>query len=160
MLPSDARPCDVAGHLVHVQSDLEPLLAGHLAVAFNLLLQCRGCIHGERITGLLQRSKIIQRSGTSADCRKLSGEFRMRRSAETPLRRWAGRMTQGSSLVPPTCRAEVRRRRERRRRRIASPARTKPGLRDGRPLGFSARTSQRLLTNSLIVSFSGSKNLE
>jgi len=30
---------------VHLQSKLEPLLAGHLAIAINLLLQCRGCIH-------------------------------------------------------------------------------------------------------------------
>jgi hypothetical protein len=60
ILAADAFARDVAGHLVQVERDAKPLFAGHLAVAFNLFVQCRCRSHEEIIANLLQRSKIIQ----------------------------------------------------------------------------------------------------
>ena len=40
-LPPDVRPRDVAGHFMQIQRNLQPLFTGHLAIAFNLLVQCR-----------------------------------------------------------------------------------------------------------------------
>ena len=60
MLPANSRTRDVAGHFMQVQSNLQTLLAGHLAVAFNLFVQCRCRSHEANIAKLLQRSKIIQ----------------------------------------------------------------------------------------------------
>jgi hypothetical protein len=38
MLPPDSFARDVAGHFVQFQGDRQPLLAGHLAVAFDLFV--------------------------------------------------------------------------------------------------------------------------
>lgn len=46
MLAANSFTRDVTGHLVQLQGDSQALLASHLTIALNLLLQCRGCIHG------------------------------------------------------------------------------------------------------------------
>lgn len=46
MLATDAFAGDVARHLVQIQRHREPLFAGHLAIAFDLFVQCRGRSHG------------------------------------------------------------------------------------------------------------------
>ena len=60
ILAADAFARDVAGHFMQVERDAQPLFAGHLAIAFDLFVQCRCRIHEEIIANLLQRSKIIQ----------------------------------------------------------------------------------------------------
>jgi len=60
MLAANAFTGDVAGHLVQLQRNRQTLLTGHLAIAFDLFVQCRCRGHDESIANLLQRSKIIQ----------------------------------------------------------------------------------------------------
>ena len=60
MLPANSRPRDVAGHFVQIQSNLQPLFASHLAVAFNLFVESCCRRHNAIVAALLQRSKIIQ----------------------------------------------------------------------------------------------------
>ena len=77
MLPANSRPRDVAGHFVQIQSNLQPLLAGHLAVAFNLFDESGCRRHRAIMAALLQRSKIIQ-PGVGATRRVVAGRRRER----------------------------------------------------------------------------------
>jgi hypothetical protein len=62
ILSADAFSRDIASQLVQIQSDLQTLLAGHRAVAFDLFVQCRFRSPGPNVAFLPQRGYVIQPS--------------------------------------------------------------------------------------------------
>jgi len=76
VLMADACARHVASQLMQLQRNLQTLLAGHLAVAFNLFVESGCRRHHAIMAAVLQRSKIIQPGVGATRLRRVAGQKR------------------------------------------------------------------------------------